>query len=899
MIFLAALMSIQLICISLSKTVAAETTWSAGTPTVVDSQPVNQWPFAGCPANHQLRKQSRIAGTLEATDICSTQGGPVSFAVHTQNRGAVSFSNEIQMYAISNMACTDNQACTYLPDTDTFIEKQYINYYAVKMVIYEQFSHRLSPTSNPNTLSTEYSFNRDNPNFVFQESDGTIRRVKTFGISENSRWLIAELEGIAIVRIDLKTYDVVKFSDLRTNYWYAGPNLEYSITNDGKHVAMMGSNASAVIYDIDDSCTRKVTPQDSQYDVQVYLAKACPYAALWMPEDLFIERFKFAYFPKFLKDGNEINFLVTSYNGDAKSVTLRAPIYEETPTLTYLALGDSYSSGEGDTGTKPGGGNYYTPMTDYNGGCHISERSYPFLLRDAYSISPSNMHSVACSGAQVVPDYTSRVSSYLGQGGRLERYNDTDRLSYQAKALEKYIPGNTPQIEFVRKYQPDVITLTGGGNDIGFADILKYCATPTWEGGFVDSTCGYAVSGSELERLLYSSIDTQYLYTIRLLSNLKATSPSTRVIMIGYPSFIAEGSLLPCALNGGTLNNRERNMMNRAVAYMNSMLQRAAYDSGVSYVDVEDSLRGGRICDGGAYVTGLHNLGYNKLINRNLDESFHPNASGHRLIAQKIQSSKALTDAQQQSAGSYVPSHQQVNSQQQQIITDSSVLRASQNVNIKVQPYSFQPTSLVTVTAFSEHIDLGTLISTSSGGLDGQLDMSEVPIGRHVLLLSGRTFSGESVNYYQFIEVRESPTDADGDGISDVHDPCTFIAHWYDELQNKDVCAIEDISDEPTSYAVSNKPIDYNLKISSVDPPTRLQSTLSTNSGERSSEDDKNTAVLGSRDFKGLPFSYSDNRNGGIIGESTPLWLIATVLGSLGGVYVFIRFIKHFIKKKT
>ena len=49
------------------------------------------------------------------------------------------------------------------------------------------------------------------------------------------------------------------------------------------------------------------------------------------------------------------------------------------PPLNYLALGDSYSSGEGDIGKKANGSSYYVYGTDGNEECHLSSRSYPFL----------------------------------------------------------------------------------------------------------------------------------------------------------------------------------------------------------------------------------------------------------------------------------------------------------------------------------------------------------------------------------------------------------------------------------------------------------------------------------------------------------------------------------------
>lgn len=47
----------------------------------------------------------------------------------------------------------------------------------------------------------------------------------------------------------------------------------------------------------------------------------------------------------------------------------------------------------------------------------------------------------------------------------------------RTSALAFKKPGIVAQIEFVKKYKPKVVTLTGGGNDVGFADVLGYCAS--------------------------------------------------------------------------------------------------------------------------------------------------------------------------------------------------------------------------------------------------------------------------------------------------------------------------------------------------------------------------------------------------------------------------------------
>ena len=95
---------------------------------------------------------------------------------------------------------------------------------------------------------------------------------------------------------------------------------------------------------------------------------------------------------------------------------------------SYVALGDSYSSG---TGTR----SYIADGTE----CLRSTYAYASLTAAAKGYS---LNFRACSGA-VVADVTSTQLSALGTGTRY-------------------------------------VTISVGGNDAGFADVLTECALPAW-----------------------------------------------------------------------------------------------------------------------------------------------------------------------------------------------------------------------------------------------------------------------------------------------------------------------------------------------------------------------------------------------------------------------------------
>ena len=119
----------------------------------------------------------------------------------------------------------------------------------------------------------------------------------------------------------------------------------------------------------------------------------------------------------------------------------------------YVALGDSYSSGEG-VGS-------YTADTNTTGSneCHRSMLAYPELVANAQGYGQSNLDFAACSGAVVANLWgingnssTPGTAGLPGQGG----WNEGPQLA-QVKSTDS------------------LVTVSIGGNDIGFSSLALDC----------------------------------------------------------------------------------------------------------------------------------------------------------------------------------------------------------------------------------------------------------------------------------------------------------------------------------------------------------------------------------------------------------------------------------------
>lgn len=686
-----------------------------------------------------------------------------------------------------NLTGVPNDLISLVPGTDTLTWDQYTGNYNFGGLVTTRDGWKalqLSFADGKPYYSLDPS--RAKQWFIYKDynNNQTQLRVTSRAISSNGRYVLAWIGYDYYVRLDLDT-NAIQYIGRFSGAWYGGPAYNPyagAITSDGRYVFIYGGPQ---VVDVN-GCGVALAESQVVEGVNTTTLQGCSTVRL---SDAVQEKVGYAGYDSgyhWSDDGESLVFFInpfpytTGSGGPATKVTLRLTS-EATSTLDYLALGDSYSSGEGDIDSN-GQSVHYIHNTGYDGGCHLSDRSYPFLLRDYYSIPTRRMQSVACSGARVMPDYDSPQSNYLGQGSRLKGYSGEVRVANQKSALSGFTPGYIPQIEFIKKYNPAIITLTGGGNDIGFADILTYCATPEMVGFIpIPYTCDYAKKGTTLALLLDDTIRSQYFYNKRLIENIKSVDSGASIILVGYPSFITAGTAI-CGWNAGDLDSDERAMIERALTKTNQMLQDVAHDTSVSYVDIQDSLEGGRLCEGSKYMTGLYATG----VNGEAKGPFHPNSAGQAKIAKRIEESGVMSSVSIPDTTGQL--HQADSIASSANILDTTSIIRGESITGSTNQYMFQSGSTAKATIYSDEILLGNITAQLDGSINFTFNSSLLPIGRHVLVLEGVSYTGEKIQLFQFLEIRATNRDLDGDGLPDKLDKCSYVAHVLDD-DGRDVCA--------------------------------------------------------------------------------------------------------------
>ncbi|MEV4478365.1 SGNH/GDSL hydrolase family protein [Micromonospora coxensis] len=219
----------------------------------------------------------------------------------------------------------------------------------------------------------------------------------------------------------------------------------------------------------------------------------------------------------------------------------------------YAALGDSYSSGVG-----------INSYDGTSGSCLRSPKAYPQLWANSHTTA--TFRFVACSGA------TTR-----------------EVLGNQLGALNS---------------GTDLVTISIGGNDAGFADVVTTCRLGS------DSSCASAVNTAKsyITSTLPGRLDETY-------RAIRSRAPGARVVVLGYPRLFELGY---CGF--GSINEYKRGLLNGGSDTMSSVISARAGAAGFSYVDVRGRFAGHGVCASTPWINGT------KLP---VVESYHPNASGH------------------------------------------------------------------------------------------------------------------------------------------------------------------------------------------------------------------------------------------------------------------------------
>ncbi|MEU0008710.1 SGNH/GDSL hydrolase family protein [Streptomyces sp. NPDC006314] len=259
-----------------------------------------------------------------------------------------------------------------------------------------------------------------------------------------------------------------------------------------------------------------------------------------------------------------------------------APAHATTP-LHYAALGDSYSAASG-----------VLPVDPANLLCLRSTANYPHVIA---SRTGARLTDVTCGAAQT-KDFT-----------------------------EAQYPGVAPQADAVTP-DTDVVTLTVGGNDNGtFINAMTSCGTAGLLSGGKGSPCKdrYGTSFDDaIDANTYPALKTA-------LRSVRDKAPNARVAVLGYP-WITPATADPSCFAKLPVASGDVPYLHALQAHLNTVVRRAAAETGATYVDFAQASEGHDACKavGTRWIEPL-------LFGRSV-VPVHPNALGEQRMAERTMS---------------------------------------------------------------------------------------------------------------------------------------------------------------------------------------------------------------------------------------------------------------------
>jgi len=242
-------------------------------------------------------------------------------------------------------------------------------------------------------------------------------------------------------------------------------------------------------------------------------------------------------------------------------------------TRRYSAVGDSYASGEG-----------LFPFEADSSRCHRSPQGYPRLVANQ---AHAALTSGACTGAT--------VSDVVGPGGQVDTVDP----------------------------EADLVTVTIGGNDAGFATVVGDCVAGPLPCSRLDAEINANLAKLE------PALEAAY-------RQLHQRAPKARLVVVGYPQVVAD----PATVNVDTckavstpveerrVTSDDARWMRDKGAALSAVISKAAKAAGARYVDVAADFAGHEACSAKPWLSGF--------LLTDIVASFHPTAAGQVELAKLV-----------------------------------------------------------------------------------------------------------------------------------------------------------------------------------------------------------------------------------------------------------------------
>jgi len=267
-----------------------------------------------------------------------------------------------------------------------------------------------------------------------------------------------------------------------------------------------------------------------------------------------------------------------------------------------VALGDSYIAGEGAERYFEGTDE---PDSAHRNLCHRASTAYPYIIAEELGAS---LHFIACSGARTA-DVVARA---------------------QYPQSREDVVGGERQLARLEGAEPDMVLISIGGNDAGFAEIGIDCALP----GLSDCRRAASFWLHRLDTAVYPRL-------VRTYRAVRRAAGGAPVFAFTYPNPLGPGF---CKDLVG-LNRAEMAFVREVFApRLNRIVKSAAALARIRVIDFEKAVDGHRFCEKPLGQTAVNFVELERTRGAPIElgslgdiakGSLHPNRLGHELLVRK------------------------------------------------------------------------------------------------------------------------------------------------------------------------------------------------------------------------------------------------------------------------
>jgi hypothetical protein len=304
-------------------------------------------------------------------------------------------------------------------------------------------------------------------------------------------------------------------------------------------------------------------------------------------------------------------------------------------------MGDSYSAGVGNApyepGTTTGAGRCLRSQNAYPTKVTLPGQSTPIAQQSQFGSGNTSFVNIACNGARttaIAAEAVDNPPTVYDTNGNTDWGQIWSPLPERLQAQQGHLSSSTT-----------LVTLTIGGNDARFSDVLFGCLTASGDCSapsfYLKRNSTKATDPNPLgtfERYVITTLLPPHL--VAVYTKIHQLAPNAEIIVLGYPQLFPTNTTSTCTVGSilkhpFTLSANDQNWLNQIGGVLNATISSTVSTTAshlgadIRFVDPSSAFSGHALCSADPWFYGLSGqLSVTGGLSVLDPGSFHPNQAG-------------------------------------------------------------------------------------------------------------------------------------------------------------------------------------------------------------------------------------------------------------------------------